>query len=342
MAHNAVHALMEKKVNDGIDLYDDDDSIEHGVDRERGLTKIKQKPGGQKVDGVEVEDDDNTIITIEEEVYKRNYGAQREALRARVMQEVLDAALPDRHNIDTEMFISDTRNEKGGFMVSCLKLFGCLDSTLHDALTNNSIRQARRIIKKINQDKEKGRIKDDNIINALNEEGRSAICCSIILKREPFIEFFIENDADVNIPDENNGMTPLMYVLVMGLDHSILLQLLNAGAEIGVADLRAITPCMLAASKGNSRALDLFLKRGTHLEPDLQDENGWTALHHAAYGGNSKCCTLLLSQGADKMVKDAKGRKPLDIARYLDYGDCLVHLEDLKSRIAFELGEHLE
>jgi len=128
----------------------------------------------------------------------------------------------------------------------------------------------------------------------------------------------------------------------MDIDFSHIYAMVQAGAEINVADLQSRTPVQLAASKGNARVLDLFLRKGKHLEMDVVDDNGWTALHHAAYGGNDKCCELLLNEGASKDITDNKGRRALDLARHLDYGDCVAQLEDVRSRIAFEMGEHFD
>ena len=337
-----INEIIQQNLENEIDLYDDDDSIDHGRPNvSRGKLKEMLAVSRGKSSGIIADNDDDFTVSTTELPKKVDFAAQREALRARIMQEVLDSALPDRENIDTELFMSNTRNEKGGFIVSLLKLFGCMTASLHDALMNGSIRQARSIMTKFKKDKEKGKAVDENMINALNEQGRSALTCAIILNRTEFIEFLLEEDADVNIPDEYNGMTALMYALSMKLEHKIIVTLITNGAELAIIDSRHTTPCMLAASTANDKALDLFLKHNKRLEPDLQDDNGWTALHHAAYGGNPKCCTLLLAQGADKMLKDKRGRRPLDIARFKDHGDCLVHLEDLKARIAFELGEEI-
>ena len=80
-----------------------------------------------------------------------------------------------------------------------------------------------------------------------------------------------------------------------------------------------------------------------------------TCVHYAAWGGYDKCMKILLSNGADRSVRDIKGRKALDIARYREdyakknppltreevvdmhereWGACISLLEDQKSRIA--------
>jgi len=259
-------------------------------------------------------------------------------MRQRVIQEVMDRALPDRHDIDLEVFTSDKTVSKGGCFVQFLRLMGILPSSLHDAIANDSIKQVRKAIKRMNE----GKKKDPTLINALNEEGRTAVVQATIMKKTDIVRVLLEEDAELNLPDSSNGITALMYAIIMELDNGLIMEMLDGGAHIAVADMRSVTPVMLAASKGNARALMLMLRRLKHWEVDAVDDNGWTALHHAAYGGSASCCKQLLAEGAEKQVKDAKGRRPLDIARFLDHGDCLAQLEDLKARLAYETGEHFE
>ena len=89
-------------------------------------------------------------------------------------------------------------------------------------------------------------------------------------------------------------------------------------------------------------------------DTDAVDENGWTALHYAAYKGYPDCVKVLLLNAADRSLRDNKHRRPLDLARYrhklfienpaitkaemfarhnVNHGNCIALLEDLKSRL---------
>ena len=59
---------------------------------------------------------------------------------------------------------------------------------------------------------------------------------------------------------------------------------------------------------------------------DDQDENGWTSLHYASWGGYSKCINVLLQNGADRGIHDNKKRKAIDIARYREYYGMFINL----------------
>ena len=51
-----------------------------------------------------------------------------------------------------------------------------------------------------------------------------------------------------------------------------------------------------AAENGNEAVVELLLKNGA--QPDLEDENGWTALSRAIEKGHAVVVQLLLAQGA--------------------------------------------
>jgi ankyrin repeat protein len=52
-----------------------------------------------------------------------------------------------------------------------------------------------------------------------------------------------------------------------------------------------------AAEKGDKEVVELLLKN--EAQPDLEDENGWTALSRAIEGGHAVVVQLLLAQGVE-------------------------------------------
>jgi hypothetical protein len=190
-------ASAASKHKNHIDLYDDSDD-----DHQDEFHDAKDN---------EDDWDDGTIATARTGEAKLTHAEKREMMRQKMIREVMDKAMPDRHNIDLEVFMSDKTIEKGGCIVQFLKLMGCMPSSLHDAIANNSVRQVRAALKRMNE----GKNKDPTLINALNENGRTAIVQACIMKKTDIIEILIGDDAELNLPDVNNGMTALMYSLVM-------------------------------------------------------------------------------------------------------------------------------
>ena len=77
-------------------------------------------------------------------------------------------------------------------------------------------------------------------------------------------------------------------------------------------------------------------------DPNIQDKNGWTALHKLAFLGeiDKKAKTkqlaklrLLLDYGADKSIKTKKGKTALDLAKgSLSCNDCIKMLSQGKNK----------
>jgi ankyrin repeat protein len=68
-----------------------------------------------------------------------------------------------------------------------------------------------------------------------------------------------------------------------------------------------------------------------HAEVDLQDDQGWTALHHAAANNSSECMAVLISEGADKRIRDFNRRRPINIAKFKNFGKCIAVLSNKSS-----------
>ncbi|KAK9791598.1 hypothetical protein WJX73_000497 [Symbiochloris irregularis] len=68
-----------------------------------------------------------------------------------------------------------------------------------------------------------------------------------------------------------------------------------------------------AAAKDHVGAVRILLD-DEHVDPNLEDKDGWRALHFAAYGGSEKVTALLLDHNADVRATDQGGRTPLHLA----------------------------
>ena len=135
--------------------------------------------------------------------------------------------------------------------------------------------------------------------------------------------FLIEHGANVDLQDEN-GNTALHHTLY-GSDVSceILSCLTGSGADVNGVNKVKHTPLMIAAKRGHLNALTLLIKHGAH-DVDLQDSDGYTALHYAVYSSDISCEILscLIGIGADVNARTNNGVTPLMIAAEEGHLSC--------------------
>ncbi len=117
--------------------------------------------------------------------------------------------------------------------------------------------------------------------------------------------------ADVNEVDEY-GRTPLhkaTYPTFKNPGHLVIAGvLLKNGADANAKSQGDATPLHMAEAE----FVELLVKHGAKL--DVQDVNGQTALHHAAWLDRTEKVKLLLKAGADPSIKDKNGHTALDRA----------------------------
>ena len=100
------------------------------------------------------------------------------------------------------------------------------------------------------------------------------------------------------------------------------------------------TALMFETMYGTLDGMKFLLTRNA--DPNIQDKNGWTALHKLAFLGeiDKKAKTkqlaklrLLLDYGADKSIKTKKGKTALDLAKgSFSCNDCIKMLSQGKNK----------
>ena len=96
--------------------------------------------------------------------------------------------------------------------------------------------------------------------------------------------------------------------------------LLKCGADRMARDSLQKTPAFFAAQGGHLSCLTLLIgqpgrRKMTPADVDAVDEEGLTALHHAAERGHDKICGFLLEAGARLDAKTPEGHTPLMFAQ---------------------------
>lgn len=84
------------------------------------------------------------------------------------------------------------------------------------------------------------------------------------------------------------------------------------------------TPLIQEAADGDPRHVEWLIEAGADVNAKMKDsEIGFTALHGAAYFGNSRCLEVLLKHDADVKALDAKGGTPLVAACLFGELECI-------------------
>jgi ankyrin repeat protein len=100
---------------------------------------------------------------------------------------------------------------------------------------------------------------------------------------------------------------------------------IDCGIDPNIQDDEGWTPLHNAASNDYLNVVKLLLEHGA--DPNIQDNDGETPLHSAVKGCHVDVVRVLLDHGADLTIRDKKGRTPLD------YGsDCGEIIEELRRR----------
>ncbi|XP_073228584.1 ankyrin repeat domain-containing protein 16-like [Porites lutea] len=129
------------------------------------------------------------------------------------------------------------------------------------------------------------------------------------------VNVLLQYGANVALTHNRLGSTALHFAA--GSSHNsgeILRCLIENGADVNGVNKVKHTPLMIAAKRGHINALTLLIKHGADV--DLQDSDGYKALHHAVYGSDvsSEILSCLIGIGADVNARTNNGVTPLMIA----------------------------
>ena len=100
----------------------------------------------------------------------------------------------------------------------------------------------------------------------------------------------------------------------------LLIERLDAGADIETRDTLGRTPLIVAAEHGSHEVIKELLRRDA--DPNATGDAGNTPLHAAAYTMDRLTIHMLVDAGADVNAKNSAGVTPRDEAR-TGYGLCL-------------------
>ncbi|MBG9791045.1 hypothetical protein ABD76_00215, partial [Paenibacillus dendritiformis] len=133
------------------------------------------------------------------------------------------------------------------------------------------------------------------------------------------VDLLLVHGADTHFPTSREGYSPL-HLAADANDVRLIEQLSALGADLEARDHEERTPFMLAT---DAAALSALVRCGADV--DAQDEQGDSALHHAARTNSEDLVFAYLVLGANAHLKNEDGvvpamlTKSAEIARLLDY-----------------------
>ncbi|XP_059199376.1 ankyrin repeat domain-containing protein 50 [Centropristis striata] len=158
-------------------------------------------------------------------------------------------------------------------------------------------------------------------------------------EREVSIKKLLSSGVSVNQPGSIDGQTLLASAAHDGSTNVVKL-LLTHGSDPLVKDQQGQTPLTLASRQGHVKVLSMLLEWAKYQEPETAvqlmehvDNEGWTALRSAAWGGHSEAVRLLLDAGADVDGCDAEGRTALRAAAWGGHEEIVLTLLDYGARV---------
>ena len=161
--------------------------------------------------------------------------------------------------------------------------------------------------------------------NSFDRNGLPAILLSASRQQTEVVETLIANGADINRTgtDKKQKIYNLSALGAASANGSISIvqALLNANADINLADDSGLTPLMSAAFMGNDHVVALLIQKGASIEQ--KDNEGYTALMFAANAGKVNSVKILLDGKANVNAKDNNNSTPLMFASQRGYNEVV-------------------
>ncbi|KAF8570850.1 hypothetical protein P879_04896 [Paragonimus westermani] len=168
-------------------------------------------------------------------------------------------------------------------------------------------------------------------VNTANKLGKTALMIAANKGFTEIAEVLLQNGADPNVQDVN-GMHAVFYA-VDGENGNMVRLLHKYGAKVDLTDRdNQWTPLIrlaCLANNGNPRVGAALIDCGANV--NHQDKYGQTALIHCAFHRNhTDLAKLLISCGADPIVRNKRNHTALDIARSLENLNFCALIERFK------------
>ncbi|KAL0316001.1 UNVERIFIED_CONTAM: hypothetical protein Sradi_5478300 [Sesamum radiatum] len=148
-------------------------------------------------------------------------------------------------------------------------------------------------------------------VNARTKDGKTALHMAVEERRRDCARLLLANGARADIQNSSDGENSTApYDLAAENGHNKLFDALRLGDNLAVA-----------ARKGEVRTIIRLLENGASING--RDQNGWTALHRAAFKGRIDAARALIEKGIDVNAKDEDGYTALHCAAESGQADVI-------------------
>jgi ankyrin repeat protein len=165
-------------------------------------------------------------------------------------------------------------------------------------------------------------IADHSDINLRDNLGQSPIHLALLKQKEEIFDYLLEKGADVNIGGAKGNLKnqTVLYLAVTRNREDLVQKLLEKGADPNIADSDGSLPLAEACigASVNPNIVQMLIDKGANV--NLAEVNGMTPLMYIAENTKAPLAVrqsvveILLKAGADKKIKDKKGKTALDWA----------------------------
>jgi len=154
-------------------------------------------------------------------------------------------------------------------------------------------------------------LEDGAKVNSRDRNGDSPLNMAAAKGNAELVDVLLRAGADVNLANLA-GVTPLMGA-AFSANPDIFRKLVAAGAKFEPLDRVKKNAATYAAASGCTPCLSELLRTSSVVNAPL--ENQLTLLMWAAAYGHEATVRFLLEQGADRTLKDNRGKTAADMAR---------------------------
>ncbi|KAL0914006.1 hypothetical protein M5K25_017503 [Dendrobium thyrsiflorum] len=126
------------------------------------------------------------------------------------------------------------------------------------------------------------------------------------------LDLLLKHSVDINAVDED-GLTAI-HKAILSKKHAITSYLLRNSANPFVRDMDGATLMHYAVQTASSESIKILLLYNVDI--NLADDDGWTPLHLAVQTQRTDIVRLLLKKGVDRTLKNKDGLRPLDLCLY--------------------------